>query len=222
MIFDINNIDRITLFWYVVLFLGTIFVFSNINIKLNVVYGTLLVIILLVVLNQNYVKKQETTNNLLQIKNNSILPHSETITHYKELINFIFSIQEFYTYNPQAYETMIESLDTFFKYYEEILNNNNLAGTHYNVMLDKYKLVLNSLQSIIFNIDSNDNNVEKLNLSVEILSFILENYLNIVKNTNETNIYNYGHNIHTKLIPDTNIVPYNTYQHDDIGTFDIY
>lgn len=211
MIFDINNTDTVTLFWYTAIFFATIYAFSRIDIKLSVVYGTFIVILILYILNEKYVHTKKTINDILKIKNNSILPQSERISNYNDVVNFLFSIQDFYVYNPQAYEDMIESIDNFFIQYEEVLNNNMLAGCHYDILNDKRRSSLNSLQSMIFTFPINVDYNQKLNKSVVVLDEMLKKYMEQIKLINDNNIYKFGFNINTKLIYNNSIVPYNTY-----------
>lgn len=217
---NINNIDRITLFWYVVIFISTLYTFSKINISLSVVYGTFIILLFLYFANENYVRTKNTSNDILKIKQETLFPKSQSINNYDDIVNFLFSIQDFYIYNPPAYEDMIESLNHFFILYEEILNNNELAGKHYDVLIDKVKIILNSLQSIIYNFPINVEYTKKLNYSVFVLQSILNKYLENIIKINENNIYKYGYNIKTRIITNEKVVPYNTFSNKD--NFELY
>lgn len=220
MLIDINNTDVVTLFWYTVILIGTIYAFSRIDIKLSVVYGTFIVLIVLYFLNTEYVNTKNTINDILKIKNDSILPKTERLVNYNDIVNFLFSIQDFYIYNPQAYEDMVQSLDIFFMFYEEVINNNELAGEHYDILNDKRRLALNSLQSLIYNFPVHVGYTHKLNKSVDILNAILQTYLNNVRLINDNNIYKNGYNMTTKLITNDTVVPYNTFSKKE--NFDMY
>lgn len=217
---DINNTDIVTLFWYTVIFIGTIYAFSRIDIKLSVLYGTFIVLIILYFLNNEYMNTKKTINDILKTKKDSIFPQSVRLANYNDVVNFLFSIQDFYIYNPQAYEDMIQSLDIFFIFYEEVLNNNELAGEHYDVLNDKRRYALNSLQSLIYNFPVNVKYTQKLNASVNTLDTILQMYLNNIKSNNANNIYTNGYHMTTKLITNDTVVPYNTF--DNTENFDMY
>jgi len=220
MLIDINNTDNVTLFWYIIIFVLTLYAFSRINVTLNIVYGTFIVLLILYFLNNEYTKTKTTINNILKEKNNSIIPKSGRLKNYNNIINFLFSIQDFYVYNPPAYEDMVQSLDIFFIYYEEVLNNNKLAGGHYDILSDRKKYILNSLQSIIYDFPVNAKYTKKLNDSVKILNDILTEYMVNIKKINSNNIYTNGYNMNTKLISNDNIVPYNSFNSND--NFDMY
>jgi hypothetical protein len=220
---NINDIDSVTLFWYIIIFFATIYAFSRIEIKLSVVYGTFIVILVLYALNDNYVKTKNTINDMLHTKNNTISPKPERIGNYNDIVNCLFSIQDLYVYNPQAYEDMIQYIDDFFVYYEEVLNNNSLAGVHYEVLNDRRRLILNSLQSIIYNLPVNVQYTKKLNDSVTIINQLLQKYLYNIKKINDNNIYKNGYTTHTKIIHvNDDVVPYNTFVTDNTASFDIY
>lgn len=217
---DINNTDNVTLFWYLVIFITVVYAFSRIDIKLSVVYGTFMVLLILYYLNDNYTKTKNTINTILQTKNDSILPKTTHVSNYNDMVNFLFSIQDFYIYNATAYEDMVQAIDTFFIYYEEVINNNELAGIQYDILIDKKKLALNSLQSIIYKIPINAQYTKKLNDSVVMLNEILQNYIENIKLINENNIYKNGYRRSTKIITNDIVVPYNSF--DEKSNFELY
>lgn len=220
MMIDIINVDNTTLFWYIAITMLTVYAFSRIDIKLNVVYGTFLVVVILYFLNNEYSRSKNTINDMLELKKNIILPKTKNLSKYNEIINLLFSVQDFYVYNAQAYEDMVESLDMFFLHYEEVIYNNDFAGKHYDILNDKKRFALNSLHSIIYDFPANLNYKKKLNKAIGTLNDILSYYLNNVKLINDNNIYKYGYNTDTHLITNSNIVPYNTF--DNQTVFDIY
>ena len=211
MIIDTHNVDNLILFWYIVIFICTIYVFSQFEIKLNIFYGTFIVGIIIYFLHQSHKNKQLKHANIINEKKESIFPPIHSSKHYTNVVNFLFSIQDFYQYNPQAYEDMIESIDMFFSYYHEILINNSLASTNYDILIDKKTYALNSLQSIIYTLPNNTLYTKKLNNSVKILNDIFQEYINNVKFINKNNIHNHGYTNKTKIISNDEIVPYNTF-----------
>jgi hypothetical protein len=221
MIIDTHNVDNLILFWYIVIFICTIYVFSQFEIKLNIFYGTFIVGIIIYFLHQSHKNKQLKHANIINEKKESIFPPIHSSKHYTNVVNFLFSIQDFYQYNPQAYEDMIESIDMFFSYYHEILINNSLASTNYDILIDKKTYALNSLQSIIYTLPNNTLYTKKLNNSVKILNDIFQEYINNVKFINKNNIHNHGYTNKTKIISNDEIVPYNTFSKQHT-TFELY
>lgn len=220
MLINIKDIDNSTVFSYVVIFIFVIYVFSMLDIKLNIVYGTFIVLLILYAYNEQNLYAKQEIKEILEAKNNSIIPKSDKIKNYSEIVNFLFSIQDFYIYNPIGYEDMVQSLDDFFKFYEEVENNNELAGSHYSVLNDERRHAMNSLQSMIYNFPTNKEYVAKLNNSVNMLHSLLEKYLDNVKLINTKNIYENGYHTRTKIIVDEMVVPYNTFDHTN--TFTLY
>ena len=195
-----NNIDNVTLFWYVVIFILIIFIFSNKNIGLNVVFGTIIAMIVIHTMYSDYTKTQLMIEEHNTTKKNLIVPNPIKSIKYEQIVNFLFSIQDLYDYNPQSYEDMIEHIDYFFNMYEEVLVNNRSAGYNYQLMNDQKKNILNSLQAIIYKMPINTEYDQKLENAVGTLRNILNGYLDKVNYFYKNDIYINGYNINTKII----------------------
>lgn len=129
-----------------------------------------------------------------------IIPFPNESLKYDNMVNFLFSIQDFYIYNPQAYEDMIEQIDYFFRLYEDIINNNQFAGEHYELLEGCKRNALNSLQSLVHTISPNKEIDDKLDNSLKILNILLQKYINDIKKINDIYIYENGIKPNTKII----------------------
>lgn len=197
-----NRIDEKTLYWYIVIFVLVIYIFTFINVTISLIFGTIIGMVIIIYMYSNYqiLKKQEL--ELFEQKRESITPNIQQneIIKYNEIVDFIFSIQDFYEYNQQAYEDLLESIDHFFILYDEINIDNSLSGINYEMMETKMKTALNTLSSIIIELPKNKKYDNKLLKSVNMLKYLLEKYLNKVKEINNKYIYENGYTSITKII----------------------
>jgi hypothetical protein len=213
--------NKKNIFWYIVLSIIVLYIFSKLNLGINILIG-LIVIFLLIYYNEQLLKeseeKQAETDDII---NKSIYPQTIPIISkkYKEINEFLFFIQDFQTYNPPSYENMIDVINEFFTIYDmfdnitdNTTNNTELTDKNPNMpndLLILKKEALNSLHSIIFKIPSNKNIENKLSNAIEQLDILLSKYIINIKN-----IYtNSPYNINKKLLDD-NIEPKNLYDND--------
>lgn len=186
------------MFWYIVIFIGILILFSNLDIRLNILCGSILAIIFIMHLYENDKRKEYVNNILVENKKSTLLPKSQKV-HDEDMQNFLFSTQNFYQYNPQAYEDFIEELDSFIEIYEQSNNNPKLSGANYNLLNDKKRSLLFTFNSILFNLPPNMMHETKLYNFVKTLNFILEKYLNNIAILFKHNIKQNGYNASTEL-----------------------
>lgn len=222
-IFEESTLDNKTLFYYFVIFISIIFVFSTVKIKLNIICGICIAYLTINYLYNNYREKQGKENKIKMFQESNLLPKPKIFEKYGDIIKYLFSIQDFYIYNPQAYGDMIKSLENFLRTYEETENNKSESGINYDLMLSYKKNATNSLHSIIYNLPNDVEYTNKLNDAIIFIQEILDKYLDKIKLINKNYIYINGYNNKTKIIDD-NILPYN-YSDNGIKslfTFDLF
>lgn len=205
----IYKTDNLIMFWCAVIFVSILLIFSNLDIKLNILYGTLIALIFAMYIYRNHKRTSTEKNELIIKKMKSLLPLPKKI-HDNDVQNFLFSIQDFYQYNPQVYEDFIEELDNFFMIYDQVIINQQLSGINYNLLEDKRRLLCSILESIIYNIPPNLIYEKKLQNAVSVLDFILEEYTNTVKQIFKKDISENGY-INSTQLPNTGPLAYNAY-----------
>ena len=220
MVLLFDNIDVKTLFWYIIIFFTIIYIFTNTHISSGLLYGTLISLIIFGYLFLNYEnnKKNEETVQDEMIK---YLPNHDNIIKRKDIANFIFSIHDFYPYNQQSYENMIEFIDTFLIRYQDIKHDNSIAGISYQTLINKKRGALNALSSIIIKIPPNKKYDKKLENSLTSLNDILDEYINEVYLINKNYIYENGIHTSTIFIDKRTIPSRNTYD-DEFFSYDIF
>jgi len=96
----------------------------------------------------------------------------------KPFIDFFYSIQDLYVYNPQAYEEMIDNLNAFLYLKKRIFSDPVMCNQYYQIADSKKNNMLNSLHSIIFNLPNNKIFTIKLNGAQKRLETLLNIEIN--------------------------------------------
>ena len=217
-----NNIFKFvepsSIFVYFIIFCVSIIYFRNINMTLGILFGILFASICIYLLYLREVTTLSNSEQLHKIKSENIRPLSINISKYDDFTDFIFSIQDLYIYNPQAYENMINALDTFIEIYDDVLLDNSLAGEYYSIAETRKELALNNLQSIIIMAPANKKVTSKINESLKIFEELFNKYLTIIYDQNNKYIKDKGYFNNTKVI-ELNIDAYNKYNSE---TYDQY
>ncbi len=206
-----KNFDKKTIFIYCMIFIIIMAIFYRLNIGLNIVFGCVIVYMIIIKLDKQKENDIKEDNEIEELKTSLIQPTPSLLQNYKDIINFLFSIQDYYKYNPQTYENIVDNLDDFFHLYEEVYKLNNLAGTNYKLMNTIKSDTINTLHSLIYKLPEDFAYINKLNLSFDILNKILSKYLYDIYKINKSNILNKGYNINTIIINHNEPTPYSTY-----------
>ena len=214
----VARLDNKSIFYYTVLFMICVLYFNN----KNITGGTFLGIIFASVLIYFIIGKNEVdhTNQDVQheSKLKSITPMPTHIGEYSEITDFIFSIQDFYMYNPPAFEEMILFTDRFLATYKEVRIDAGLSGIKYGILNKFRSNAVNALHSIIYMLPANKLMTEKHATSVKTLFALLDSYVTDVYNMNKDNIKTYGYRNDTVLL-NTYEIPANTYE-KNISTYE--
>jgi hypothetical protein len=185
----IENINNNTLFIFTIIIIVVVYYFSHFNINLNIIFGFVVSMMIIYYLynDNNIIKKRN--NELLNIKKSNIKPNLIQSIKYDNIVDFIFTIQDFYKYNPISYQLMISHIDYFFEIYETIQDNNESVYLKYDMLIAEKKNSINALHSIIFSLTPNTDYDNKLKNSMTKLDEILNIYIDNAKNIYENELY---------------------------------
>jgi hypothetical protein len=153
--------------------------------------------------NKTYKQHQE-----LKIK--SIKPETSFIKNNNDIVDFLFSIQDFYFHNPRTYIEMVKTIDEFLEIVEERRINKYYNGAEIQTLIMKKRDALNELAYIGTNLTSSKISDEKMYRAIERLEDILNERINIAYKEYEEYIYNNGYNNQTSILH-TGPLPKNTY-----------
>lgn len=195
---DINYLDNTTLFKYVVIFIGIVWLFSLQNIKINILVGIIIGYFLIKTMNNK--RKDVITQDVIEKKNKkeSIYPRLKDSEKYQDIVDTIFDIKYFYNYSPLQYKNAIKNLDMFFNLYDATLNDNKLCYVNYKTMVQLKRNTLNDLSSIILGLPIELTTILTSNISK--LDEIMTNYLNKISYIADDYLYKNGYDINTKII----------------------
>lgn len=196
----VKNIDSKSLFKYIALTIFFVIIFRRFDITLSIVFAIIFSICIVFYKQQEKTIKNDDDKKQHKIKLKTIKPTPKNFDKYKDIVSFFFSIQDFYIYNPQAYEEVIENVDSFFKIYEDINNAPELSNDYFELSENKKKSALNALHSLIFKIPTSIIAIKKLNKSIVVLEKILNNYLDNLILIHKNHLYAKGYNTNYKII----------------------
>jgi hypothetical protein len=152
----------------------------------------------------------------------NIFPPPEKFGKYPELVDFFFSIQDLYKYNPQAYEEVVFNVDSMMTIYEDVKKEVRHCKENHDVAEEKKRNAINALHSIVYSLEDNQVVTRKLNRSVRILQKLLTQFTDEILEDCKLMVDRNGFDTKKHYI-ELNKGPraYNEYVQDDF-TFDVY
>lgn len=207
------------IFTYVVILILAIVLFKRFSIGLNIIFGLFIGYVLVQYLFDKKKYSENVDKIYNEIKKQSIQPQPIKATNYPDITNFLFSIQDLYKYNQQAYEEVVDAIDDFLYLYEEALKLNQLAGLNYGIMDQKKFYAMNCLHSLIYELPVSKQYITKLNESFDTLEKLLNNYLKEIYEINNKVIATNGYNNETIIINKNELKPHTYYSNDFYGNY---
>jgi len=215
MIDNILTISYANIFTYVVLSIAILYYISQFSVSIGLFMGVIIVIVVIYLLNRKENAHKDVHEDILERKRNSIRPNinKSPIKQNDELINFIFSIQDFYIYNPEAYENMIDNIEQFLMVYRNVEIDEFYSGYQYEILDDRKRDALNHLHSIIIRVPVDMRVYDKLNRATARLEDIFNKYMNKVYYNHQNKIYHKGYTTNIRIItPSNSPKPKNSYE----------
>ena len=219
----IDKWDGKSIYMYIVIFIIIIWLCTRQKLGTNIIIGLLIGFFIINYLNHKSISSADTLEDIQKIKKESIKPKlTEETQKNKDVIDFLFSIQDLYTYNPQQYEVMVNSINYFFELFNNVIVDNKRSYVNYGLMKQYKRDALNALMSFIYSLPEDKRIRNKINKSVSILDTILTNYLDQISYIMDNYTFKNGYSVDTKII-DHSCLAMNEY--DDIFqnfSYDIY
>ena len=174
-----NTISNKNRFLYLVITLILIVYFSHISIRLNIFVALILAFIVIKIMQDKKINDKKEIGEILDLKAKHITPKPKFDENkYPELIDFLFNIQEFYYYNPIAFTKMVNALNSFFTLYEDHQIGLKECDYNYDLLKKFGSDSLNSLNSIIYNLENSKIFEKKLYNATQKLQTMLAKYIN--------------------------------------------
>lgn len=213
-----NKENKRKSFFYSIIIILIIYFFLKIDIDFRVMFGICFGIFVVYILSINNENQSNEKLKLQKRKETLIIPQFRNKNN--EIINYLFSIQDFYEVNPQAYEDLVQSIDYFFDIYNETLRDPSLAGLNYEIMNTYKNNAINSLHSIIYKMKVNKAYEKKLEIAMTTIRSICDKYLDEIIYINNKYNHDNGINQHSKYISKSKVKAFNEYD-EIINTFQI-
>lgn len=212
----INSLDSQTLIKYVIIISISLLIFRKIGVILALILATLAIL---------YIHNKDDYNvavkdNKRIVKQSHITPEPHIFNDKDDLVDFFFSVQDFYQYNPQAYEETINNLDSFFSIYNKVKEGIEFCEHHYRIAESKRRNALNSFHSIIHKLPRDDIIQDKFNRSHQRFDTILTKYINELYGMCKKDLEKSGYSTFNSIIH-RGPKEYNNYN-DEIYSYDFY
>lgn len=175
---EIKETNSSTLFKYGIILMVTLSVLRKVNIRLNIFMALIISTVIIIYLHEKRETNIEDLEKQHKLKAETILPPIKSVEKYKDIVDFLYSIQDFHAYNPQAYEEMVDNITSFFEMYESIMKGAIHCEDYYEIALSKKQNSLNALHSLIYKLPVAGVLHKKLVKAQEVLDELLGNYLN--------------------------------------------
>jgi len=196
----IKNINNKTLAKYIFIIIIILFFFRKIDIKLNVFLSIFIAIIIIYYLHDKNITNLSDAKIEKDLKLKHIEPKPIKFKDFNDIIDFFFSIQDFYDYNPEVYEEMVDNVNAFLTLYEIIFKGTPNCESEYQIAESKKNNAINCLHSLVFKLPNDKTIMDKYTRAHKRLETILNNYLNIIYDKCHEKIIKQGYNINTRAI----------------------
>lgn len=220
----INNTNNKDLFIYIIITIFSIYYFTYKNITINIIFGVFVGLVIIKYIYDKNIKKSEGIEFEYQDKKNNIVPKIYDVDIdndlNKKIIDLIFSMQDFYFYNPEAYQDFISKMNKMFELKNNLEKNVIRKDKYFSIIKNLKKDIVNTFHSLIYEIPLDDNYTDKFNRAHKRLETLLTELINKVYYDIESYRYKKGYDIHSEYIyigPDS----YKDYE-NEIFNFKIY
>lgn len=197
-------------FIYVTVLIFVLWIFYKRDYKINVLIAILVAYFIISYLNHKSITTADTLEDIFKKKKKSIKPEATETFEQENVINFLFSIQDLYKYNPQQYEHMIDNINSFYKLYKITFIEHDRAHINYTLMEQMKRDALNAFQAIIFKLPNDIRVLRKVEKANVMLDEIMTKHLDQISFIVDNYDYKFGKNVNTKII-NYGVKPFNEY-----------
>ena len=176
----ITEIDKKSMLMFSGVFLFVFQLINKLYFSVSSIVAILVATIVVYFLNERRRTTDFTDMKELEIKLVRITPNPKYFHMDAGIIELVYSIREFRSYNDQAFVDMITSIDKFLSLVYDI--ENDIADCHHAIQLAQSfkKQALNHLMSIIFRSPQHHKTQQKLRKAADSLHFILNHHISVI------------------------------------------
>lgn len=196
-IYDIiNSQSNFTLFFFSVLFVITILVFSSIEITFTLFVGLIIYVLFI-----KYYSTMNDTKNINEQEKFKIKKNKYDIPdNHPEIIDFLFNIEDLKQFSFILFNELKILIINFVNTYDDCINDYTLVNDYYNTLVNLKLKILITIEN--FNINGAPKDIVINNK--QMIENILNKYLDNLKLLNDKNNYYNGFDLYAKEIADNN------------------
>jgi len=174
----LGRIDNKNIIIFIIIFIFFLFISQFFDIGLTIIFFIIIAALVSYILySKNQINDISTEENL-KIKLEFINPRPRRIDNHPPLIDFLFSIKDFYYINPTAFYNIVQNVDNFMQLYDEIINDQLIyCVQNLQVAIEFSRNAQNNLQSIIYNLDVDKRMTKKFHQSLKEFHLIMRQYV---------------------------------------------
>jgi hypothetical protein len=195
-----------------------LFLLLKVDVRLNGLLALLIAGLVILYINHRNQKHIRYVDDIYKMKKASLQPKSEIIEKYDDIVDYLFSVQDLYGYNPQAFEAMVDNISAFLQLYEDAITAHELAGINYGLAEAKRSEAANNMHSIIYQLPDDPKLTAKLEESIATLKSLLSEKTYELYTINRDFLIMNGYNTSSVVIS-IGPKPRNQFEHE---YFDLY
>ena len=192
----INSQSNFTLFFFSVLFVITILVFSSIEITFTLFVGLIIYVLFIKYYSTINDKKNINEEEKFKIKKNKY----DISDNHPEIIDFLFNIEDLKQFSFILFNELKILIINFVNTYDDCINDYTLVNDYYNTLVNLKLKILITIEN--FNINGAPKDIVINNK--QMIENILNKYLDNLKLLNDKNNYYNGFDLYAKEIEDNN------------------
>ena len=174
----VKSFNNYEIFRNISIILIFLFLFIKLRVGLNIILALTLALAVIWYLTERQTVTNNLEDQLFDAELKTIKPIPKKIKDDKDIIDFIFSVQDFYVFNPLAFEEVIDDIDALITLHESVFRDSELANQYYQIAESKKNNALNSFHSLIFTLPNDKIYTEKFNRAHKRLETILNKHIN--------------------------------------------
>jgi hypothetical protein len=214
-------INNKTLFWFIILFIFIVYIISKQEITLSIFFGTFVALIILYFVYNNHVYNEKEKESQFNQKKETIYPPFNHNDKHPEMTNILSTVQDMYSYNPEAYIEFINNVNNFYEIYNNTIEINDNIGQNYDLLKNIKKNIINAFHSIIFKLPNNAQYTKYFNQKITELNDHFSDLLENIVHLQQKSLYENGINCSTKLIDKSDIVSYDSLDNNGLFSYDV-
>ena len=204
----INFNEPQNIFFYGIIIVIGIFIFSNITINYNILIG-LIFCSIIIYYQYTYFKYNILTRDKIdKEKFDQLYSQNQILRKYSDIVDFLFYYQNLKSNNIQQFQELINAFENFVKIYEYCLIDNTLIFKFYSTLVSQKIYIMTIINSFIFS--KREIGYENIIIRQKIeCEKLLNNYLNILAIMYKKKIYYDGYSNSSNNVTISNVLPFN-------------